>query len=91
MVEQITSEQLEKLLISFKLDIPEDPQNESFVREIVTKDLIQKWIYDIKSLSKEVRFTRDGPKKADVRSSDVYAVEVDVVCTQNGLSVINKV
>lgn len=55
MVEQITSEQLKKLLISFKLDIPEDPQNESFVREIVTKDLIQKWIYDIKSLSKEVR------------------------------------
>lgn len=85
-----TSKQLEQLLTSFNVNIPEDHLNES----LVTKQVIEKWIFDIKSLSKEVCFMREVPKAENLCTLDVCAVEVDVVCAQDDqdeLTVNNKV
>lgn len=87
---QTTSKQLEQLLTSFNVNIPEDHLNESFV----TKQVIEKWIFDINSLSKEVCFMREVPKAENLCTLDVCAVEVDVVCAQDDqdeLTVNNKV
>lgn len=89
-VGQTTSKQLEQLLTSFNVNIPEDHLNES----LVTKQVIEKWIFDIKSLSKEVCFMREVPKAENLCTLDVCAVEVDVVCAQDDqdeLTVNNKV
>lgn len=92
MVEQITSKQLKELLTSFKVCIPEDLLNESFVRHILTEQLIEKLINEIKSLSKEVWFKRDVPKqKEKIRPMEVCVVEVDVVCDQDEITVVNEV
>lgn len=88
MVGQITSKQLKELLTSFKVCIPEDPLNESFVRHILTEKLIN----EIKSLSKEVWFTRDIPRQNEtIRPMGVCVVEVDVVCDKDKLIVVNEV
>lgn len=92
MVDYITTKQLKELLTSFKVDIPEDPLNESFVREILSEHLLKKLVFEITSLSTEVCFTRDFSKiTEDVPSLEVCAVEVDVVCDKDELTVITKV
>lgn len=59
---------------------------------MLTEHLLKQLVFEITSLSKEVCFTRDFPKiTEDVRSLDVCAVEVDVVCDKDELSVVPKV
>lgn len=74
------------------MDIPDDPLNESFVREILKEHFLKILSFEITSLSTEVCFTRDFPKITEaVRSLEVCAVEVDVVCNKDELTVIPKV
>lgn len=72
------SDELRWLFQSFDVDIPFDPDGNSFVRSILNKDSLRKLVSEISYLSGGVVLTKDSPKIRAVkpRTMRVYEIEV---------------
>lgn len=86
--EHIKSEDLKRLMQSFNVEIPVEPVNDSFVREILNIDSLQKLVTEIKLLANRVVLTTETE---DVQPGNVYIYEVEVVCNEDGLAVVEQV
>lgn len=87
--EPILSVKLKDLFKSFKIEFPEDPLNESFVREILNENLVT----EIKSLSDGIVLIKDIHEKNQYEHGNMAAVvfEIDVVSGDDQYSVVIKV
>lgn len=85
----IKSGDLKKIFQSFHVDIPDEPaKDSSFVREILNIDALKKLVTEITLLKNGVVLTSETE---DVQPGNVYVYEVEVVCNEDGLAVVEKV
>lgn len=78
----ITSEKLKDLFRTFKVEYPEDPDpnNESFVRQIIQEDMLRKLETAVESLSKGIVLTKNIPtKRHHLPNIEACVLEEDVV------------
>lgn len=92
MFKPITSEKLKALFNCFKVEYPDDPLSESFVRQIIQDGMLRNLVTAVKSLSKGIVLKTDIPtKRHDMPTVEACVFEVDVVYDSDQFRATEKV
>lgn len=87
----VNSPNLQTLFASFQIEIPEDPTNLSFAKELLEASHIKEFEEEIKSLAKNVVLCKHIRKDEDIRPGTVYVYEVDMRYRGNHVVIVDKV
>lgn len=82
---------LKDLFNSFKLEYPDDPLSQSFVRQILQDGMLTKLLTAVKSLSKGIVLIKNILTKRHNMPTEACVFEVDVVYEEDRFCVTRKV
>lgn len=89
----ITSAELRRLIESFRIHVPENPNHPSFTKRLLSAIRCEIIVARVNSLSKRaaVLQTNISSHPDFLTTGSIYVFEVEVVCTQDTLKVREKV